>query len=113
MKLTAKVAVLSSLMLLGIFLLTDPQQLPSVFLIAPFVLLFISFFSFVVFLLGTLSRITKPTGLKIGFTLAFLPVILLVLQSLGQLTIKDLLAIFALFGVAYFYIARFSTQPVS
>jgi hypothetical protein len=97
-----------------LFLLTSPSKLPSAVLILPFLLLFIAIYTTVIVVLHLLRggeenkivgmRASRPrliAGLIAGF-----PVILLVLQSIGQLTTWDVLTVVALFIVAYFYIIK-------
>ena len=107
----AKLTGLSSIILLLLLLSTDPQGLPSVVLVAPFILLFIAVSAAVSHALNTYG-LFKQKRLRIGLVSAAIPVLLLVLQSLGQLTLRDTLAIFALFGVAYFYISRLGVRTV-
>jgi len=107
-----KIALISSLILLLILLFTDPKGLPSVVLIAPFLLLFVMLLLLISFMVGKYG-IGRSKRLRIGLIGSSIPVLLLVLQSLGQLTVRDALAIFVLFGIAYFYIARFGTQTAS
>jgi hypothetical protein len=112
MKLTAKLAVASSLMLLLLAILTDPQRLPSVLLVVPFVLIFIILSAGISYVFGVYG-LFKRRRARIGLVGATIPVLLLVLQSLGQLTVRDALAIFILFGVAYFYVSRFGAQTAT
>ena len=113
MKFTLKAVVISSIILLLILLWTDPQELPSIILILPFVLIFIALLAGIVTVLGLYGGLSGPRKLKVGLIGAAIPVIMLILQSLGQLTVRDVLAIFVLFGIAYFYISRFSVQPAN
>lgn len=107
-----KIISVASLILLLIFLFTDPRSLPSIALIVPFLLLFIVLSLIIAFVAGK-SGLSPNKRLRIGLIGSGIPVLLLVLQSLGQLTFRDTLAIFALFGIAYFYIARFGIQTAS
>lgn len=109
MKIAPKIAAVTGSVLLLFLLGTDPQQLPSVLLTAPFVLLFIVTASLASFALGSL-QISRQKKTKLVVVVATVPVLLLVLQSLGQLTVRDVLAVTVLFGVAYFYISRFSVS---
>ena len=99
--------------MLLIFLSTDPQMLPSIFLIVPFVLIFLALFACTVSLLGLYGDISKPKRIRVGLVGASVPAILLILQSLGQLTIRDVLAVFVLFGVVYFYLSRLSVRAAN
>jgi hypothetical protein len=109
MRFSIKVAATCSIILLLILLSTDPQKLPSVTLILPFILLFIALTSVMSFIMGVYGM-SRRIRLKICFVGASTPVLLLVLQSLGQLTMRDTLVIFALFGVTYFYMSRLGMQ---
>ena len=95
--------------LLLLMISTQPGRLPSIMLILPFLLVF-------VVLVLLCIRVFRWQGLpqgksiRLGFIGATLPVLLLVLQSLGQLTIRDFLTILALFVITYFYLSRV-TRP--
>ena len=107
---TIKIVGACSIILLLILVATDPQGLPSILLVTPFVLIFI-------ILLAILSIVLRSRGmseagrLRLAILGAVTPVFLLIMKSLGQLTLRDTLAIFALFAVAYFYTSRFGVQP--
>lgn len=90
-------------------LFTDPQKLPSILLIVPFFLLFTIFVTCVLFMLSMAGPLGRRQ-LKIGAIIAAVPVFLLVLQSLGQLTVRDVLTIVSLFAIAYFYLSRVGIQ---
>jgi|ERR1035437_274837 hypothetical protein len=105
-------------LVLALFLmLTNPRSTMSVILIIPFVLLFIANFLVVIPILrkfnsrkvnvntSMLSNRTRQTSVLIaGF-----PVILLILQSIGQLTPKDIITSLIIFILIYFYIIRTSS----
>ena len=104
------------LIILLLLLLSSPSRLPSAVLIVPFLLLFIAIYVTVKEVMHLLRggeqnkivgmRASRPrliAGLVAGF-----PVLLLVLQSIGQLTAWDVLTVVALFIVAYFYIIKSS-----
>lgn len=93
--------------LLLLFLLfgTSPRDVSSALLVAPFVLIFITLFLVVAYFF-TARGFTKRLGWTIATFFALLPTLLLVLQSIGQLTIRDVATIVALFMMAYFYTLR-------
>jgi len=93
-----------------LFMTTDPDRVPSFILPVPFVLLFVSLLLFLAWGLQKYVGMTFRRSIKVGVLCAAIPTILLVLQSIGQLTIKDVLTIAILFLVSYFYIAR-TTAP--
>ena len=109
MKTVIRFTGISSTILLLILLFSHPQTLPSFFLIVPFILIFIVLGGLVTLMMGLRGPVGKKE-VRIGAVAASVPVSLLVLQSLGQLTIRDVLAIVALFIMAYFYVSRVNTS---
>jgi hypothetical protein len=99
-----------------IFLLsTSPKKLPSVMLVIPFALFFLALYLSAKTVLERNeeqsrqgAQVLRP---RLGaFLAAGFPVLLLVLQSIGQLTVKDLGTAVAIFTISYFYVARFSAD---
>lgn len=90
-----------------LFVFTDPNRVPSFVLVLPFILLFILLLSLIVLILQKRGMYNSKT-LRIGMLCAAIPLVLLILQSIGQLTIRDVLAIAALFAISYFYMSRIS-----
>lgn len=107
-----RIAGICSVILLFVLLSTDPQRLPSIILVSPFILLFVIIFTGILFMLGAYAM-TQQRKIRIGLIGAAAPVVLLVLQSLGQLTVRDVLAILILFCATYFYISKLSVRSVS
>lgn len=97
--------------LVGFMMLFRPDHLPVVGLIVPFVLLFGGFYTSWM-LAGMLRsryfvreheyRPHKHLGKAISATI----VLLLVLQSLGQLTVRDVITVVATVTLGYLYLAR-------
>ncbi len=98
------------LALATILLATDPNHLPSFWLIVPFILLFCVLWGGSTILLRK-SGLTKFRSMRLGLVIAGLPVGLLLLQSIGQLTFRDIGTILAFFGLAYFYVSRATIKP--
>lgn len=102
---------------LAFLMTTNPKKLPSVLLVLPFIFLFLGSFTVVLILLKWLAR-SKPNlfGVRLGrpklmaTLLVGFPVLLLILQSIGQLTTKDTLTAVAIFVVAYFYVIKSSVS---
>ena len=93
-------------MVLAIMFLTiSPNNVPSFLLVIPFILLFTLLLSGIFYLLE-LRGVNSKKSLKIASLCASLPILLLVLQSIGQLTIRDVLTVLLLFAISYFYISR-------
>ncbi len=105
MKFLASLSIACALALVVLLCTTSPTSITSILLVAPFVLIFSSIFGVISLLLlrrnmGRLQRI------RLSATFAGLPVALLVLQSIGQLTLRDVATIVALFALSYFYFKR-------
>lgn len=105
MRTTLKIAAVSSIILLLFLFTTNPQSVPSIFLIVPFVLLFIIITSSVPLALSA-WQLPGAKAIRVGVTIASVLVLLLGFQSLGQLTAGDVFAVVVLFSVAYFYASR-------
>jgi hypothetical protein len=108
MKRVAKI-IGSCLALLAVLTFTtQPARLPSVALIVPFLLMFAILALSIALFLAWRHGGMQTKALRSGTIGAVLPILLLVLQSLGQLTLRDALTLFALFGLAYFYMSKVS-----
>lgn len=94
--------------LAGFLCLTDPGRLPVVVLIVPFVLLFAATYgSWTLvqrFSIKYLARGRPHVHLGVGLCAS--GVLLLVLQSLGQLTLRDVLMVAAIVGLGSVYVNR-------
>jgi hypothetical protein len=103
-----------------LLLFSNPSKLPSAVLIAPFILLFISIYVTVIEVMDLLrgGEQNKIVGMRaakprlVAALIACFPILLLVLQSIGQLTAWDILTAVAIFIVAYFYILKSSTASL-
>ena len=104
-----------------LLVLSDPTKLPSAVLITPFALLFIAVYFTVIEIMllfrdGNQGRGVGMSAYRPRMTAALMagfPVLLLVLQSIGQLTSWDVLTVIALFIIAYFYIIKSSAASLS
>lgn len=92
-------------LLLLLFFGFDPNKLPSLLLILPFMLLFVVLLCTIRFLLQKRGT-SYARSTKIAILCTAIPILLLVLQSIGQLTVRDLLTLGVLFGLSFFYITR-------
>jgi hypothetical protein len=115
MKANTKVALGSTAFaIFGMFFLftTDPQELSPILLIVPFVLFFLSLFLAVVFITTVMVKEATPSLSRKSFmfslVLAAYPVMLLLLQSIGQLSLRDVVTLTLLLVISGFYIARSS-----
>lgn len=81
---------------------TNPQEISSAALVAPFALIFLMLFLVAAYFFR-IKGFTRRSSWTMATFLALLPTLLLVLQSIGQLTVRDVFTIIALFVIAYFY----------
>lgn len=103
--------------LLGFVVFTNPHQLPSVLLVVPFLLVFMAVMALV---MGATRALRQESGLIFGrqlrrprvlaALLAAFPSLLLVLQSIGQLGLWDVITASALLLLAYIYVTRSSVS---
>jgi len=91
------------------FGLTSPRELPLPLLLVSFVVVGAMLYSAVRLALVAASLDRRLTSLQrraVTGTLVVLPVLLLMLQSIGQLTIRDVVTLCLLFGIGFFYFER-------
>lgn len=90
--------------------LSEPDKLPIVLLIIPFILVFVAFYHSIL-LLQLLwywagGRSAGSIGRMLAAVISSFLVVLAILGSLGQLDFKDVVTFGLVFGVAYFYVVR-------
>lgn len=96
-----------------LFLLTtNPQKLSPILLIVPFVLFFLALFLAVVLVSSVMAKTAQPALKRKSFLFsvifALYPVMLLLLQSIGQLSLRDVVTLSLLLAISGLYIARSS-----
>jgi len=101
--------------LVVMLLMTSPEHLPPAVFIGFFMLLYGFCYSFLALagIVFNRLRIIQWSTRRVSRTalaIASLPVFLLVLQSIGQLTLKDVLLTSGLFILLYLYFGRVFTQ---
>lgn len=104
-----KLLKLAAVYLTGIAFLvfTNPSNLPVPFLIVPFLLLFVAIFMTVHYVLEAhLATIARKRRVVMAGVCATLPVLLLVFESIHQLSMKDFLITVALIVCVSFYMLR-------
>lgn len=104
----AKLVILSLLYAVGplFFMLTDPDKIPLPLLILPFLWLFAVVFITARLVLQRRVSATNKQVVIVSSLLACLVVLLLVFQSIHQLTIRDVLISLAIIGIAAVYLLR-------
>lgn len=91
------------------FMLTSPRAIPSVMLITGFVVLAAILYccsKLLLILTGLNRKMTMVTAKGVVLVCVLLPVLLIVLQSIGQLTVRDILTLGGLVLVGIFYVSR-------
>jgi hypothetical protein len=101
----------ASILLLILCMTTDPKNAPSVVLIIPFILLLI-ILTVGIQLLLRYKKWPRSKIWRVSFGAACVPLALLILQSIGQLTLRDALTLIAFFFLAYFYAGRMAKAKV-
>jgi len=95
-------------------MITDPSRLPSVFLIVPFAAVFMCLYGTIIVTVEFFRSEESETiaGLKVrrprllAAVTAGFPVLLLILQSILQLTIWDVAITLVIFLLVYMYVSR-------
>lgn len=106
------------LLLLGaldvaVFTLVNPRNAPSVLVMAGFFLLVVTFYVLLSRLLGLASNfISIPAGRRKKLTLliTICVTVTIGMQSIGQFSLRDLLAIVPIVVVLYFYLSYYGRQ---
>ncbi len=106
------VQILITATLLGLFLFfTQPDTLPIIGLLVPFVLLYTLIFQILLFVVRRSAPKATPKQLSLAAIISALPVIMLVLSSLNQLSGIDIVVVlFFAIGI-YVYLQYFNLSP--
>jgi hypothetical protein len=90
--------------------ITNPQKLPPILLIPPFVLFYVALFLAIVCISALIGTGNRPAiGRKsflLSLILAAYPIMLLLLQSIGQLSSRDVVTLTLLLIISTFYVTR-------
>jgi phosphate/sulfate permease len=95
------------------FSVTNPARVPPIVFMIGFGLLLGIVYCGVRLIarLGNLkARLTSAQYAGFVFSATVVPVLLIALQSLGQLTVRDAVTLLLIFGIGYFYISRMSAR---
>lgn len=108
---------------IGLFILfirmTNPSDIPTIFYIAPFLIMFVAVFSFVmlagaVFVKLQLLSISRGLLKRLSTLVALYTVFLVLLKSIGQLTARDVVIGLILVTFLYVYFDRMTNEkPIS
>lgn len=101
------ITAIGLLFMLLLFMFTSPTEMPLVILVVPFLVMFITIYAGAKVVLGqtTLSG-NKKRQTMIASASGALPVLLLIFQSIHQLTLRDVLVSISLVAAVVFYISR-------
>lgn len=100
-------AILVWVMLLIVLLTSSPETVFLPLIVLPFLLLLLALYLSVSFLMLMLFRdLSKPRRTAMAATASILPVFILVLSSVGQLTTRDGIIMLSLLAGLLFYIRR-------
>ena len=102
---SSKLVIACGIGLLVLFMATEPKSLPGPVLVIPFVLICTPLLTLFVGLFRW-RGMAAGKSLRLGLMATALPMLILILQTLGQLTIRDLLTILTLFTITHFYLSR-------
>lgn len=98
---------ITCLLLLVVLVTTQPLKLPLIFLFVPFILYFICVRSATKILLGKLKSVNsaRKANLLAG-SFAFISTLIIVLQSLGQLSWRDIIIALLMVSFAGLYLVK-------
>ncbi len=112
-RITRRQGLIAALYLASLIILltTNPQSLPLIVLLIPLTLFFVAFFLTIRGLLirGLKKRSDKLTTRQLtglSAMIAGLPYLCILLQSVGQLSLRDFLLLVIFFGILWFYVRR-------
>lgn len=102
------IGIVSFVLLLLFLLITNPHKSPLIVLLIPFILLFVSLYNTILFLLNLVGRGGKVVkhARPIAIILGLEPVLLLLLASINQLTLGDFILSLVLIGGLAWYLSR-------
>ncbi len=100
------IAGTGSFFLLLLFFVINPGRVPAFILVLPFILLFVVTLSLALYFFEFKKSMEHAKSVRLAALCSALPILLLVLQSIGQLTLRDVITMTILFVLSYFYIVR-------
>ncbi len=99
--------VVASYILAGFYFMTvNPENLSLVFILIPFLIIFGLFFLSIGLFLDIFTKSSKKQKRLIAFVSSFIPTLLLVIQSITQLTIRDVILSSLILVIIIWYYKR-------
>lgn len=100
------ILVLGYLLALIFFTSVSPEGLPLIYILVPFFIVFILLYATVNMILATFFDISRYQKRLISLVLSIMPVLLLIIQSITQLTIRDIILCLAITVIIIWYSSR-------
>jgi hypothetical protein len=94
------------LLLLALFFLTNPEEIGVGFLLIPVILIFLVIYSCISFLLINVSTLKPRKRFLSAFTVGAGATLLIILSSVGSLTVYDLIVVVLFIMVSAVYIKK-------
>lgn len=98
-------------LLVGMFFtFVNPDKLPVIGLLAPFLIVFLALYATAKLLLETFFELELGPRRIIALSVSLLPTLLLVIQSITQLTLRDVILVIAIVVVMVWYTTKVSQK---
>ncbi len=88
------------------FMSVNPEKLSLIFILVPFLIIFGLSYTTINLVLGTFFNISQSQKRVVSLVLSIMPVLLLVIQSITQLTVRDVLLCVAITVILIWYSAK-------
>jgi len=88
------------------FIIVNPEKLPLVLLLLPFLLIFVTIYMTLILILDTFFKIKSQPKRLIAFSISVMPVLLLIIQSITQLTLRDVLLSISIVVIIVWYTTK-------
>lgn len=102
--------LIAYVLLVGFLFLVNPNNVSTIFLVIPFSLLFVANYLLASSLLENLLAKRQWTSFihrrAIALFIAAFPILLLILKSIGQLTLRDMSVMLVIVVLGCFYVVR-------
>lgn len=92
------------------FVFVDPNKLSLPLIILPFLIIFALLFYTLKFFLDLITTLSSHKKLLISLILSIMPTLLLVIQSVTQLSIKDIILSFGITIILVWYSLRYKNS---
>lgn len=88
------------------FMVVNPEKLTIIFILVPFIIIFINLYLTINLLLEIFLNISKTQRRIITLVSSLMPTLLLTIQSITQLTIRDIVLSLMIMGLIVWYSLR-------